>query len=670
MIRHSFSHPEGHFKLILIAVIAFLLCASGSIAQVKIIFDTDIGGDADDLGALVMLNNFMSHGECELLGVMCWSTEQYAVPAIDAVNRFYGHPDIPIGTRKGDLYYEEWNYTRPIADHFYHELGPADVPDATLLYRRILAHSDDHSITLVTVGPLANIRNLIESSPDSISPLNGKELIEAKIREVVMMGGQFPSGENEWNFNGGMPGVTRFVLENITVPLTFSGYEIGDVIKTGKVFNGIDQETPLYVGFLHFSRNAPWIKKFYRDKILDNSSYDQTAVLYAVKKGEGVYWDKVTGGYCKPDDHGGNTWVEGPVTNQSYLKLKMQPEEMAELIESIMLNNFSDQSGNFPAGGQGNTAGNPAAKPLYRDPVYDGAADPSIVWNRIEKKWFMFYTNRRASAAGLDGVSWVHDTRIGIAESSDSGRNWQYRDTCDIRYREGDYTHWAPEVLEHNGLYHMFLTYVPGIFTDWKHPRRIVHLTSTDLLRWNFESRLDLSSERCIDACIFRMPDGTWRLYYNNELDGKSMYYADSPDLYSWKDSGKKVVGDRAGEGPKVFSWKNTNWMVVDNWNGLGVYSSDDMINWKRQDTNILSEPGKGADDGVIGQHPDVVVNGGRAYVFYFTHPGRTPENRGKDDYQTRRSSIQVAELEYSDGRILCDRDKPVYIRLIPPGNE
>jgi inosine-uridine nucleoside N-ribohydrolase len=320
--------------------IAFLSLASCTSAQVKIIFDTDIGGDADDLGALVMLHNFMNHGECELLGIMCWSTEQYAVPAIDALNRFYKHPDIPIGTRKGDPSHEEWNYCKPIADNFYHEMVTEDAADATVLYRQILAGSNDHSITLLTVGPLANIRNLIESVPDTISSLTGKQLIEAKVREFVTMGGQFPSGENEWNFNGGMPGVTRFVLDNITVPITFSGYEVGNAIKTGEVFNDISPETPLYAGFMHFSRNAYWIKDNFKGKILDNSSFDQTAVLYAVRKGEGVYWERVKGGYCLPDDQGGNIWINGPVTNHSYLRLKMEPEEMARWIESIMLNEF------------------------------------------------------------------------------------------------------------------------------------------------------------------------------------------------------------------------------------------------------------------------------------------------------------------------------------------
>lgn len=308
-----------------------------------------------------------------------------------------------------------------------------------------------------------------------------------------------------------------------------------------------------------------------------------------------------------------------------------------------------------------------ADKPLFRDPIFDGAADPTIIWNQNEKKWFMFYTNRRANAPGLDGVSWVHGTLIGIAESVDGAR-WKYRDTCDIQYRFTNYTHWAPEVIENKGLYHMYLSYVPGIFKDWNHPRWIIHLTSKNLINWKFESKLELSSDRCIDACVFQLPNKTWRMYYNNEKDGKSMYYADSPDLYKWTDSGKKVVGDRGGEGPNVFSWKGKNWMIVDNWNGCGVYSSEDMINWKRQENNILQIPGKGADDMVMGGHPDVVVSGDRAFIFYFTHPGRIPGIKPKDVTDSRRSSIQVAELDYSDGQITCNRDKPVLINLIPPG--
>lgn len=304
---------------------------------------------------------------------------------------------------------------------------------------------------------------------------------------------------------------------------------------------------------------------------------------------------------------------------------------------------------------------NSADKPLFRDTIYDGAADPAIIWNAKEKKWFMFYTNRRANSGG-NGVSWVHGTPIGIVESSD-GAHWKYKTNCTINYVIKDVTYWAPEVIKHKGKYHMYLTIVPGIFEDWYHPRYIVHLTSKNLTDWKFESKLNLASDRCIDASVFRLPNGTWRMYYNNENDGKSIYYADSKDLYHWVDSGEKVVKER-GEGPKVFKWKGKNWMVTDPWKGLNIYSSEDFINWNRQEKRILEIPGIGADDQVMGGHPDVIVNGDKAYIFYFTHPGRTPENKGIDNYETRRSSIQVAELEYNNGEITCNRDEPVHINL------
>lgn len=309
--------------------------------------------------------------------------------------------------------------------------------------------------------------------------------------------------------------------------------------------------------------------------------------------------------------------------------------------------------------------GKVASKPLYRDPVYDGAADPVVIWNQNKKKWFMFYTNRRANVEGLDGVTWVHGTRIGIAESTDNGATWQYRDTCNIPPPFTE-THWAPEVIEHQGTYHMYLSYVPGIFTNWDHPRDIIHLTSNDLINWHYESTLDLASNKVIDVCVIQLPDGNWRMWYNNEVDAKSIYYADSEDLYHWEDKGK-AVGDQMGEGPKVFQWKDKYWMVTDVWDGLALYESDDLTSWKRIPGNLLKEPGIGMEDKVVGHHPDVVVNNGRAYLFYFTHPGRVDSIPDDNLYEKRRSSIQVVELEYKDGVITCDRNKPTYIDLQPP---
>ena len=283
-----------------------------------------------------------------------------------------------------------------------------------------------------------------------------------------------------------------------------------------------------------------------------------------------------------------------------------------------------------------------APKPLYRDPVYDGAADPVLIWNHQRAKWWMLYTNRRANVPGLRGVSWVHGTRIGIAESEDGGATWKYQRTAQIDLGVEDDSHWAPDVLFHDGQYHMFLSFVPGMHEDWSGTRHIHHLTSPDLVPWQDQGRLPLASDRVIDASVLQLADGTWRMWYNNEPDHKAIYVAESPDLNDWTDRGK-VIGDKAGEGPKVFRWKGDYWMIVDQWQGLGVYRSDDANSWQQQPDNLLAAPGKGQDDQVKGGHADVVVSGDRAYLFYFTHPGR----RGAD---ARKGRLRAA-TQFHPGR-------------------
>lgn len=312
-----------------------------------------------------------------------------------------------------------------------------------------------------------------------------------------------------------------------------------------------------------------------------------------------------------------------------------------------------------------------APKPAFRDPVFDGAADPVIAWNPEARRWWMFYTNRRANQPGLSGVAWVHGCRIGIAESREGGL-WSYVGTAEIELPAelagAEPTHWAPDIVStSDGLHHMFLTVVPGVFEDWKHPRRIVHLTSRDLRRWGNAEPLQLASDRVIDACVHRLPGGGWRMWYNNERDRKSTYVADSPDLRRWTDKGKCAdVNARPGEGPFVFEWKGRAWMIVDVWKGLAVFRSEDFEHWSQQPADLLATPGTGADDGVNGGHACVVVSQGRAYLYYFTHPGRrgTISPDDKNSTELRRSSIQVVELHERDGWLHCDRNQATTVKL------
>ena len=302
----------------------------------------------------------------------------------------------------------------------------------------------------------------------------------------------------------------------------------------------------------------------------------------------------------------------------------------------------------------------PAPAPLFRDPIFDGAADPTIIWNRAERAWWLFYTNRRANVDAW-GFAWVHGTGIGIASSHDGGQSWVYRGIAEgLSYERGRNTYWAPEILWHDDRYHMYVSYVPGVPHEWTGPRHILHYTSNDLWSWEFRSRLELSSSKVIDACVFRMPSGRWRMWYKDEVHGSHTYAADSDDLYTWRVAGP-VITDCAHEGPNVFAWQGHYWMVTDHWKGLGVYRSDDCERWVRQ-ADLLDKPGSRADDAAFGHHADVLVQGDAAYLLYFTHPNekrideRTAE--GVIPYAYRRTSLQVARLRYDAGTLTCDRDE------------
>ena len=103
--------------------------------------------------------------------------------------------------------------------------------------------------------------------------------------------------------------------------------------------------------------------------------------------------------------------------------------------------------------------GHIAPAPMFRDPITDGAADPVMVWNREEHCWWMLYTQRRANTEAAD-VAYCYGTAIGIASSKDHGHTWVYRGTLNLETGKGLNTFWAPDVVYHNGVYHMFVVYL------------------------------------------------------------------------------------------------------------------------------------------------------------------------------------------------------------------
>lgn len=318
------------------------------------------------------------------------------------------------------------------------------------------------------------------------------------------------------------------------------------------------------------------------------------------------------------------------------------------------------------------SAGVLAPKPIFRDPIYDGAADPIVIWNPFVKKWWMYYTNRRATETHLPGVSWVFKTPIGIAES-ENGVNWNYIGTANfpnLPMETGgeNATLWAPDIVAgDDGKWHMYLSIQPGVAERWgKVPGYIAHLTSENMRDWKYIRRFDLPVGS-YDADVIRMPNQVWRMYYKDPTNGAStFYYMESDDLYQW--SAPIRVFSRKGEGPILFNWKGYYWMILCDGKGMIAHRSEDAENWTLQPGGNLMPDGTGTgiDDIPAALHGEVVISENRAYLYYFTHPGRYGENKTKDTFDQRRSSIQVVELKLNNGWISANRNEPTFVQLSP----
>lgn len=199
-----------------------------------------------------------------------------------------------------------------------------------------------------------------------------------------------------------------------------------------------------------------------------------------------------------------------------------------------------------------------------------------------------------------------------------------------LNIERGRNTFWASEIIFHDGLYHMYVSYIQGVPHDWPgHQRHNLHYTSENLWDWIYQSTLQLSSEYVIDAAVHQMPGGKWRMWYKDEANHSHTYAAESDDLYHWKVVGPVITGF-PHEGANVFHWKNYYWLILDHWQGQTVFRSTDAENWTKNSV-ILHESGTRTDDHDYGHHADVLVHNDCAYIFYFTHPDRLNEKETQD---------------------------------------
>ena len=209
-----------------------------------IIMDTDIGSSTDDLFTLVMVYNYQEQKRCKLLGVVVDREGEDCAACADVMNTYYGYGDIPIGLiRDGIKHPKVWidykalpthtdsngqlMFRRSIADY-------STLPDGWQLYRRLLAAQPDHSVSIVSIGFVTCLAQLLQSGPDAYSSLNGVELVRRKVKCLYMMGGVFGDAIEsiEFNLAQGMDFAQAFFqLWPADVDIIMSPGEVGDGIE-------------------------------------------------------------------------------------------------------------------------------------------------------------------------------------------------------------------------------------------------------------------------------------------------------------------------------------------------------------------------------------------------------------------------------------------------------
>ncbi|AKD53526.1 nucleoside hydrolase [Spirosoma radiotolerans] len=297
--------------------------------SVSVIFDTDMGPDYDDVGAITMLHAFADAGQARILATIASTNYANVAPVLSVLNTYFNRPNVPIGVPKGkaigDRDTQHWSDT--LVAHYPHAIKSNDAtPDAVALYRQILAKQPDHSVTVITVGFLTNLANLLNSPADKYSPLSGKALAAKKIKQVVSMAGKFPAGREYNVFRDSTS--SKIVFANWPTPILMSGFEIGEQIHSGLPLtqNARIQHSPVKDVF------RISLPKAAEDKN-GRMSWDQTAVLVGVKGYEPYYTVKSGRLILNPD--GSNGWDNSGKGHQ-HLVVKMPVPQVEKLINTLM----------------------------------------------------------------------------------------------------------------------------------------------------------------------------------------------------------------------------------------------------------------------------------------------------------------------------------------------
>lgn len=299
----------------------------------RIILDTDIETDCDDVGAVLTLHALAHQGKLGIAGVIASTRDIDSALYLKALLQELGSPEIPVGSNMflphGQNYLDHVGRCQKIlytkARDFKH-LRP-EIEDGLRLYRRLLAAAPDGSVRICAIGLLTLLAALLDSGGDDISPLTGRELLAQKVEAIYSMAlAAYPTGCDRFNYAMDKAAAAK-VLNNAPCKIVISA--LGSDVLTGAE---LMQSTPqTSVAALAYRVFGSYNLEFRRP------SWDQMTVLAASSAYSQVLAE-VCGGNIVFDTATGENRFTGEADGKGYFMVARQtPQYFARLIEDLML---------------------------------------------------------------------------------------------------------------------------------------------------------------------------------------------------------------------------------------------------------------------------------------------------------------------------------------------
>ena len=320
------------------ALLSILLCINSVAAAepLKVIFDTDIDGDNDDVAAAAILHAFADAGKVEILAMGVVSRFPHSPACLDAINTYYGRGDIPIGAYKGaTLAMHESSYAKVVAERCPNDLGHSDkVPNVLDVYRRALAAQPDGKVTMIAVGQMDNLVNLLASLPDKHSDLPGRELVRRKVSVLFVMAPYFNETnafQRAYNFTTS-PKAAINLVEEWPTPIRFGEGNLGHRHFIGRRLSETPTNNPARIAFEAYfaagKRNSGKTEN-------NRHCADPTTVLYAITGTQ--YFGEVGPGACEVREDGATRWNAQRDKQHFYNTQKLPVRELEAIMEDLLV---------------------------------------------------------------------------------------------------------------------------------------------------------------------------------------------------------------------------------------------------------------------------------------------------------------------------------------------